>query len=180
MPSTQEKGGVMQRYKFFPIILAVLISGISIQSSHANPSPAKTGDKVTLEYTGTLSDGTVFDSSSKHDAPMEFEMGAGRVIPGFEKAVKGMLVGEEKKFTIPIAEAYGESNPKLIQKVPREKIPQDQEPQVGMGLIVGAPGEQPMRAFITEVTPEHVTLDMNHPLAGQALTFQIKVVKISH
>ena len=180
LPSTQEKSGAMRWYKFFPIILAVLISGIHIQSSDAVPSPAKMGDKVTLEYTGTLNDGTVFDSSSKHDAPMEFEMGAGRVIPGFEKAVRGMVVGEEKKFTIPIAEAYGESNPKLIQNVPREEIPQDQEPKVGMGLIVGAPGEQQMRAFITAVTPEYITLDMNHPLAGQALTFQIKVIKISH
>ncbi|MBT3414019.1 MAG: peptidylprolyl isomerase, partial [Nitrospina sp.] len=78
------------------------------------------------------------------------------------------------------AEAYGDANPKLVQKVPRKEIPQDREPQVGMGLIVGGSGEQQMRAFITEVTPEFITLDMNHPLAGKTLTFQIKVVKISH
>jgi FKBP-type peptidyl-prolyl cis-trans isomerase 2 len=170
----------MRWCKFLAIILAVFISGILIQNSDAHQTSAKAGDKVSLEYTGTLSDGTVFDSSSKHDAPLEFEVGAGRVIPGFEKAVKGMKVGEEKKFTLQPAEAYGDPNPKLIQRVPRSEIPQDKEPQVGMGLIVGAPGEQPMRAFITKVTPEAITLDMNHPLAGKALTFQIKVVKISH
>ena len=170
----------MRWYKVFPVLLAVMISIAAVQSSGADPAPAQKGDKVTLEYTGTLGDGTVFDASSNHDAPMEFEVGAGRVIPGFEKAVQGMKVGEEKKFTIPIAEAYGESNPKLVQKVPRNEIPQDREPQVGMGLVVGAPGGQQMRAFITEVTPEFITLDMNHPLAGKALTFQIKVLKISH
>ena len=170
----------MLRHKFFAIIFVVLFSSVSVQASNADQTPAKKGDKVTLEYTGTLRDGTVFDSSSNHDTPMEFELGTGRVIPGFEKAVKGMKVGEEKKFTLPPAEAYGDANPKLVQKVPRKEIPQDREPQVGMGLIVGGSGEQQMRAFITEVTPEFITLDMNHPLAGKTLTFQIKVVKISH
>lgn len=170
----------MRWYKVFPIFLAVFFSGAIIQNSDAGAASVKKGDKVTLEYTGTLSDGTVFDASSKHDSPLKFEAGAGRVIPGFDKAVMGMSVGEEKKFTIQPAEAYGESNPKLIQKVSRKEIPQDREPQVGMGLIVGGPGGQQMRAFITEVTPDFITLDMNHPLAGKALTFQIKVVKISH
>jgi FKBP-type peptidyl-prolyl cis-trans isomerase 2 len=173
-------GAVMQWNKVFTVFFAILVSGAFIQSSVANPAPAKNGDTVSLEYTGTLSDGTVFDASSRHDGPMVFEMGAGRVIPGFEKAVTGMQVGEEKNFTIPVAEAYGESNPKLVQKVPRAEIPKDKEPQVGMGLIVEAPGGQQMRAFITEVTPKFITLDMNHPLSGKALTFQIKVVKISH
>jgi len=172
----------MQWFKFSPIILAILISAFSapMQISQANPAPVANGDKVTLEYTGSLSDGTVFDASSKHDSPMQFEVGTRRVIPGFEKAVLGMNLGEEKKFTLLPAEAYGDSNPKLIQQVPRAEIPKDREPKVGMGLLVGGPGEQQMRAFITEVTPEHITLDMNHPLAGKALTFEIKVVKISH
>jgi FKBP-type peptidyl-prolyl cis-trans isomerase 2 len=180
LPSTKGKGDAMQWYKVYPVLLALIISGFFIQSSFADPAAAKNGDKVSIEYTGTLSDGTVFDSSSKHNAPMEFEMGAGRVIPGFEKAIKGMKLGEEKKFTIPVAEAYGEANPKLIQVVPRSEIPQDHKPKVGMGILVGAPGEQPMRAFITKVTPNTITLDMNHPLAGKALTFEIKVVKITN
>ncbi len=172
----------MRCFKVFSIIVAVFVSvsTMVVQNSVADQAPIKNGDKVTLQYTGTLSDGTVFDASSNHDSPLEFEVGAGRVIPGFEKAVKGMKVGEEKKFTIQPAEAYGENNPELVQKVPRKEIPSDREPQVGMGLIVGAPGGQQMRAFITEVTPEFVTLDLNHPLAGKALTFQIKVVKITH
>lgn len=172
----------MRLYKIFPIILALLISvfGTSLQSADANQAPAKNGDRVTLEYTGTLSDGTVFDASKNHDTPMEFKVGSGDVIPGFESAVKGMKVGEEKKFTIPAAQAYGETNPKLIQKVPTKELPQDQKPQVGMGLVVGGPEGQQMRAFITEVTKEDVTIDMNHPLAGKDLTFQIKVVKIKN
>jgi FKBP-type peptidyl-prolyl cis-trans isomerase 2 len=171
----------MRRFKFTPIILATLISlfGVAIQVSHADPASIKNGAKVTLEYTGSLSDGTIFDASSKHDSPMEFEVGAGHVIPGFEKAVKGMKMGEEKKFTIQPTDAYGDSNPKLIQQVPRAEFPKDREPQVGMGFIIGGPEKQQMRAFVTEVTPEFITLDMNHPLAGKALTFQIKVIKIS-
>lgn len=165
--------------KIFPVFLTLLISIVFIQNSTADPAVAKIGDKVSIEYTGTFSDGVVFDSSSKHDAPLEFEVGAGRVIPGFEKAVKGMKVGDEKKFTLSPPEAYGDNNPKLIQKVSRSEIPQDRKPQVGMGLIVGSPGGQPMRAFITEVTADFITLDMNHPLAGKTLTFEIKVVKIS-
>ncbi len=164
------------------IFLAILVSvlGIATPNLDADTGAAKNGDKVTLEYTGTLSDGTVFDASSKHNTPLEFEVGSGRVIAGFDKAVKGMKVGEEKKFTIQPAEAYGESNPKLIKKVSRKEIPNDREPQVGMGLIMGTPGGQQMQALITEVTPDFVTLDLNHPLAGKALTFDIKVVKITH
>ena len=107
------------------IVLTVLVSffGISIQSLEA--AGAKKGDKVTLEYTGMLNDGTVFDASSKHDKPLQFEVGGGRVIPGFDKAVTGMKLGEKKKFTIAPTEAYGEPNPKLIKKVSRKEIPQD-------------------------------------------------------
>ncbi|MEK9629641.1 MAG: peptidylprolyl isomerase [Nitrospinota bacterium] len=161
------------------IIFTVLISTLGISASNLEAAGAKNGDKVTLEYTGTLNDGTVFDASSNHDTPLEFEVGGGRVIAGFDKAVKGMKVGEEKKFTIQPAEAYGELNPQLIQKVSRKELPKDREPKVGMGLIMGAPGGRQMRAIITEVTSDSITLDMNHPLAGKALTFKIKVIKIS-
>ena len=127
-----------------------------------------------------LDDGTVFDASSNHDKPLQFEVGGGRVIPGFDKAVTGMKLGEEKKFTIPPAKAYGKPNPKLIKKVSRKEIPQDRKPEVGMRLVMGTPEGRQMQALITEVTPEYIILDLNHPLAGKALTFKIKVIKINH
>jgi FKBP-type peptidyl-prolyl cis-trans isomerase 2 len=167
----------MRWYKVFVLTILVSIFGVAIQNLEA--AGAKKGDKVTLEYTGMLSDGTVFDASSKHDKPLQFEVGGGRVIPGFDKAVTGMKLGEEKKFTIAPAEAYGEVNPKLIKKVSRKEIPQDREPEVGMSLVMGTPEGRQMQALITVVTPEYIMLDLNHPLAGKALTFQIKVIKIS-
>ena len=161
------------------VVLTVLVSvfGVAIQNLEA--AGAKKGDKVTLEYTGMLSDGTVFDASSKHDKPLQFEVGGGRVISGFDKAVTGMDLGEEKKFTIAPADAYGEANPKLIKKVSRKEIPQDRKPEVGMTLVMGTPEGRQVQALITEVTPEYIILDLNHPLAGKALTFQVKVIKIS-
>jgi len=168
----------MRWYKVFVLTILVSVFGVAIQNLEA--AGAKKGDKVTLEYTGLLSDGTVFDASSKHDKPLQFEVGGGRVIPGFDKAVTGMKLGEEKKFTIPPTEAYGEANPKLIKKVSRKEIPQDRVPEVGMSLVMGTPEGRQMQALITEVTPEFIMLDLNHPLAGKALTFQIKVIKISH
>ena len=168
----------MRWYKVIALTVLVSLFCVSIQNLEA--AGAKKGDKVTLEYTGMLGDGTVFDASSKHDKPLQFEVGGGRVIPGFDKAVTGMELGEEKKFTIAPAEAYGEVNPKLIKKVSRKEIPQDREPEVGMSLVMGTPEGRQMQALITEVTPEFIMLDLNHPLAGKALTFQIKVIKISH
>lgn len=162
------------------LVLTVLIStlGISVQKTEA--AGAKAGDKVTLEYKGTLNDGTVFDESKNHETPLAFEVGAGRVISGFDKAVRGMAIGDEKEFTIQPAEAYGKINPELVKKVSRKEIPNDREPQVGMGLVMGTPEGKQIRAVITEVTPDFIMLDMNHPLAGQALTFKIKVLKITN
>jgi FKBP-type peptidyl-prolyl cis-trans isomerase 2 len=138
----------------------------------------KKGDKVALDYTGTLKDGTEFDSSKNHDAPLSFTVGSGQVIKGFDEAVMGMKVGEEKKFTLSPAEAYGEPDPKRFQQVPRKNLPADQEPKVGMMLVVGSPEGRKMRATISEVTDETVTLNLNHPLAGKELTFAIKLTKI--
>jgi FKBP-type peptidyl-prolyl cis-trans isomerase 2 len=168
----------MRWYKVIVLTILVSVFGVAIQNLEA--AGAKKGDKVTLEYTGLLSDGTVFDASSKHDKPLQFEVGGGRVIPGFDKAVTGMQLGEEKKFTIPPAEAYGEPNPKLVKKVSRKEIPQDRKPEVGMSLVMGTPEGRQMQALITEVTPEFIMLDLNHPLAGKALTFKIKVIEITH
>ena len=141
---------------------------------------AKKGDKVSIDYKGSLDDGTVFDSSKNHDKPLQFVVGSGQVIPGFDKAVTGMKVNEEKKFTLQPADAYGEKNPKLTHKIARSSLPPEPEPKKGMGLMMGAPGQPDRRAMIAEVTKEHVVIDMNHPLAGKALTFVIKLIEISH
>ena len=136
----------------------------------------KKGDKVKIEYEGKLDDGTIFDSSKGRE-PIEFEVGAGHVIKGFEDAVLGMEIDEEKESRIEPADAYGEKNPKLIQKVPRDKFPKDKEIEVGMKLIIGTEKAK-IPAEIIEVNDTEVTLDMNHPLAEKALNFKIKVISI--
>ncbi len=137
----------------------------------------KKGDKVKVHYTGTLDDGSVFDSSEGKD-PLEFEAGTGKVIKGFDAAVLGMKKGEEKEVNIPAAEAYGEPNDQMKQKVPRDQLPQDQEPKVGTMLALASPDGQQVPARITEVTDKDITIDLNHPLAGKNLTFKIKVEEI--
>lgn len=136
----------------------------------------KQGDKVKVEYTGTLDDGKVFDSSEGKQ-PIEFEVGAGRVIPGFDKAVVGMEKEQEKEISIKPEDAYGNSREELKQDIPRTSLPQGQEPKVGMGLMLNSPqGKIPAR--ITNVTDENVTIDLNHPLAGKNLNFKIKIADI--
>ena len=139
----------------------------------------KNGDKVKVEYEGMLDDGTIFDSSKKHGQPLEFTVGEGNVIKGFDNAVRGMKKGEEKKVKIKAKDAYGESNPQLIKKVPREQLPQKQEIKEGMVLVIGLPNGQRIPARIIEVLNKEITLDLNHPLAGKDLTFKIKVVESS-
>lgn len=137
------------------------------------------GNKVKVDYTGTFDDGTVFDASEKHGQPLEFEVGSGQVIKGFDDAVMGMKEGQEKKIVIPPAEAYGEVKAELCKKVPRKQLPQDQEPKVGMILAVELPNGMQFPARIMEVAKEDVTIDLNHPLAGKTLHFKIKVAVVS-
>lgn len=139
----------------------------------------KTGDKVKIEYTGTLDDGVVFDSSADHGTPLEFEVGGGQVIKGFDDAVLGMKENEEKQFSILPADAYGEHDPTLVQKVPREVFPQDAELVPGLLFEAGLPTGEKVPATITEVQGEIVTVDLNHPLAGKRLNFKIKVSAIA-
>ena len=138
---------------------------------------AKSGDTVRIHYTGTLDDGTQFDSSAGRD-PLEFALGAGQVIPGFDNAVDGMAVGESKTVTIPAEEAYGERHEQLVQQVSRDALPEEIEPAVGMQLQSQSPEGQVMMLVVTEVEEESITVDANHPLAGQALTFAIELVEI--
>lgn len=138
---------------------------------------ATSGDTVRIHYTGTLDDGTQFDSSSGRD-PLEFALGGGQVIPGFDSAVDGMTVGESKSVTIPPDEAYGQRHEQLVQQVPKSALPEDMEPTVGMQLQSQGPDGQVMNLVITEVEDESITVDANHPLSGQALTFAIELVEI--
>ena len=165
------------RFLLAAFIFSYLISGESIQSLSADQL-ARKGDNVTIEYVGSLEDGTVFDSSKNHDSPLEFIVGSGQVISGFDKAVVGMRLMGGKKFILQPSEAYGKRNQKLTHKVLRSELPPEPEPKPGMGLMMGGPGGRSRRAMITEVTNEHIVIDMNHPLAGKALTFDIKLIKI--
>jgi len=138
---------------------------------------AKSGDKVRIHYTGTLDDGTQFDSSEGHD-PLEFALGGGQVIPGFDSAVDGMTVGESRTVTIAPEEAYGQRHEQLVQQVSRDALPEDMEPAVGMQLQSQSPDGQIMNLIVTEVADDSITVDANHPLSGQALTFEIELVEI--
>ena len=138
----------------------------------------KKGNKIKVEYTGTLDDGTVFDTS-EGKKPLEFEVGSGQIIKGFDDAVTGMKKGEEKEIKLKPTEAYGDHNPQLIKKVPRDKLPAGKEPKVGMMLALGTPDGRKFPAKITEVTDKEVTLDLNHPLAGKTLIFKIKVIEVA-
>ena len=138
----------------------------------------KEGDKVKIHYTGSLDDGTVFDSSDGRE-PLEFTVGSGQLIKGFDKGVLGMKVGQEKEIHIPAAEAYGQANPQLIRKLPRKTLPKDREPQVGMFIgLVRSDGMQ-MEAKIIAVTQEEISVDLNHPLAGKDLNFKMKLISIN-
>ncbi|MBI2662728.1 peptidylprolyl isomerase [Candidatus Woesearchaeota archaeon] len=138
----------------------------------------KKGDIVSLDYTGSLQDGTEFDSS-KGKSPLQFEVGAGEVIPGFDKAVEGMKIDEEKTFTILCAEAYGPIQAELMQEIPKEKMPNTAELKVGMQLMMNGPQGEKAVITITKISDKTVTADLNHPLAGKDLTFKVKVVGIN-
>ena len=138
---------------------------------------AKSGDTVRIHYTGTLDDGSTFDSSAGRD-PLEFKLGSGQVIPGFDKGVDGMSVGEKKTIHIPADEAYGQMDDRAVQAIPRENIPDDIPLEVGIQLQMQSPTGQVMPVTVTEVTETEVTLDANHPLAGKDLTFELELVSV--
>jgi len=140
-------------------------------------SQAKPGDTVKIHYTGTLDDGTQFDSSSGRD-PLEFEIGSGQVIPGFDKAVEGMSVGESKSVRIEPADAYGRHHDQLVQTVSRDALPENIAPEIGMRLQSQNPDGQVIELTVTEVTDDSITVDANHPLAGQALNFDVELTAI--
>lgn len=135
------------------------------------------GDTVRVHYTGTLEDGTQFDSSRGAD-PMEFAMGQGQLIAGFENAVAGLSSGESCTVTLAPEDAYGEQDAEMIQNVPRELMPEDVELKAGMVLQGQADDGRVDNFTVVSFTEEMVTLDANHPLAGKSLTFEIELVAI--
>ncbi len=138
----------------------------------------KNNDTVKVHYTGTLKNGEVFDSSLQRD-PLEFKVGAGRMIPGFEKGVLDMELNEKKTIEIPANEAYGEVLEELFQEVPKSELPEEINPEVGMTLIAKMPngGERQLR--VSEVKESSIILDGNHPLAGKDLNFEVEIVEIN-
>ncbi|EGW53685.1 FKBP-type peptidyl-prolyl cis-trans isomerase [Candidatus Endoriftia persephone] len=141
-------------------------------------SQAQNGDSVKIHYTGTLDDGTQFDSSEGQE-PLEFQIGSGMVIPGFDSAVSGMSIGEKKSVRIPAEEAYGERDDELVHNVPRDALPDDMEVEVGMPLQAQSPDGQVVQMTVVEMDDSSIRVDANHPLAGQALTFAIELVSIN-
>ncbi len=140
-------------------------------------SKAKSGDLVRVDYKGTLDDGTVFDSSEGRE-PLEFKIGEGMVIPGFESLVEGLSVGESGSKKIPAKEAYGEKNAEMIFPVPRNQIPKEIQPEVGKSLMMQQENGQEVPVLIVEVKEDEVILDANHPLAGFDLSFELTLVEI--
>ena len=138
---------------------------------------AKSGDTVRVHYTGTLNNGQIFDSS-KDRAPLEFTLGTGMVIPGFDAAVTGLEPGESITEKIPVEKAYGVYNSEMVATIEKQKIPADFELEVGQRLEMQVPGGDSMAVTITDIQGDIVTLDGNHPLAGQDLTFELELVEI--
>ncbi len=140
-------------------------------------SKAEIGNEVKVHYTGRLENGTEFDSSRNRE-PLEFTLGGGQLIPGFEKAVVGMAQGDSKTVTIPAEQAYGPYHEEMVLDMPRNQFPDHINPAVGLELQLQQ-GDRTINVTITEISPENVKLDANHPLAGEDLIFDIELVSIA-
>lgn len=137
----------------------------------------KNGDTVRVHYHGRLTNGTTFDSSEGRD-PLEFIVGSGQVIKGFDNGVVDMTIGEKRTLEIPVDQAYGPKNEELIMEFPKDNIPADLNPQVGMDLQMSNPQGQVFPVKVAAIGDNSITLDANHPLAGEALIFDIEIVEI--
>jgi FKBP-type peptidyl-prolyl cis-trans isomerase 2 len=137
----------------------------------------KSGDKVRVHYHGKLRSGETFDSSEGRE-PLEFTVGSGQVIKGFDNGVMGMQVGDKKTVEITVDDAYGQKSEEMIVEFPRNQFPPDLDPQIGMQLMMNNGSGQSFPVSVTEVKEESVILDANHPLAGEDLIFDIELVEI--
>jgi FKBP-type peptidyl-prolyl cis-trans isomerase 2 len=138
----------------------------------------KSGDTIKVHYHGKLTTGETFDSSEGRE-PLEFEVGSGMVIKGFDDGVTGMSVGEKKTINIPVNEAYGPRNPEMVIEMPKERFPGDMTIEVGMPLGMSDQNGQQFQVTVVEIKEEVVMLDANHPLAGQDLIFDLELVEIA-
>jgi peptidylprolyl isomerase len=164
---------------FILIFVSLLFSGCAQKNLKVEEvvRVVNNGDVVKVDYTGTLSDGTMFDSSIGRE-PLEFTVGAGQMIAGFDSAVVGMKVGQTKKVTIPAAQAYGEHQDNMVMEVPKDRLPPDMTPKVGDHLATTQPNGRQLEVVITAVNDSSVIIDANHFLAGKDLTFEITLVEI--
>lgn len=140
-------------------------------------STAQSGDTVLVHYHGRLPSGETFDSSAERE-PLEFELGSGQVIVGFDNGVTGMAVGEKKTVEIPFADAYGPRNDNMVIEMPKERFPTDMEIELGMPLMMSDGQGQQLQVAVTSIQETTVTLDANHPLAGKDLIFDLELVEI--
>jgi FKBP-type peptidyl-prolyl cis-trans isomerase 2 len=138
----------------------------------------KSGDTVKIHYHGTLTDGTIFDSSLSRE-PLEFEAGSGMVIPGFDAGVMNMSVGDKKTLNIPCQEAYGATNPEMVMEFGNENLPADMKPEIGMQLTMGNQEGQQFQVVVTEIKEASIVIDANHPLAGKDLIFEIELMELT-
>lgn len=138
----------------------------------------KKGDKIKVHYHGRLTSGETFDSSAGRE-PLEFEVGGGMVIKGFDDGVTGMAIGEKKTITIPFNEAYGPLNPEMIIDMPKDRFPADMELEIGMPLMMSDQEGHQFQVSVTEIKEAVVVLDANHPLAGKDLVFDLELVEIA-
>jgi peptidylprolyl isomerase len=136
----------------------------------------KKGDKIKVEYEGRFEDGTIFDSSASHGSPLDFTAGVGMVVPGFDSAVIGMKIGDEKEIKLLPEKAYGPKDPRAIQKISSKNFPKGAK--VGMQIGIPLPNGEQFPATIVDMNATEVTIDMNHPLAEKTLIFKIKLVEI--
>jgi len=159
------------------VLLSIMLLGVMLATGCSGMVEAKSGDTVKVHYTGTLEDGTVFDTSVERE-PLEFTLGQGQLIPGFEQAVIGMKIGDLKTINIPADQAYGPYHDDLILVIERDQLPEDLAPEVGQQLQMTQADGEVVRVMISDVSEATVTIDANHPLAGKDLTFEIELIEI--
>lgn len=163
-------------YKAFRTLMILLLA-ILVIAGCSSRKTAQPGDKVRVHYTGTFDDGTIFDSSEDRE-PIEFTVGSGDVIKGFDDGVTGMAVGETRNITIPADEAYGQRRDELVVKLNRADLPETPEPEVGKPYMARFEDGRMIQGMILDIKGDSVTIDANHPLAGKTLNFELKLVEI--
>ncbi len=159
------------------VLLRIMLLGVMLATGCSGMVEAKSGDTVKVHYTVTLEDGTVFETSVE-GVPLEFTIGQGQVIPGFEQAVIGMKNGDLKTINIPADQAYGPYRDDLVLVIERGQLPEDLDPEVGQQLQMTQADGEVVRVMVSDVSEATVTIDANHPLAGKDLTFEIELIEI--